>query len=278
MQPLRRLLRTHRRRLAVTYSALTVENLFDLLYPFAIGLTIDDLLAGRARGLVVFVAIWWLHTVVGYARQRYDTRVFSDIYTRAATELVLEQRAAGVDSGAVVARAGLAQELVAFLETDLTKAATALFGFVGSLVMLAVYDPLLAAGALLLVVPVGVANRLLARRSERLHAQVNTEFEREAALVAEADPDRVARHFRHLARRYVALSDAEAATWGILELFVIAFSVAAFVRTTDVTTEAGTVFATISYVWKYTASFEALPQLSQQVANLADIARRLERA
>ena len=77
-----------------------------------------------------------------------------------------------------------------------------------------------------------------------------------------------ARHFRHLARRYVALSDAEANTWGMLELFVIAFSVVAFVRTTDVTAEAGTVFATISYVWKYTASFEALPQLSQQLANL----------
>ena len=88
----------------------------------------------------------------------------------------------------------------------------------------------------------------------------------------------VARHFSQLARRYVALSDAEANTWGLLEGFVIAVSVFAFIRTADVTTEAGTIFAVIAYVWRYTDSFAALPQLSQQLANLVDIAGRLERA
>ena len=145
MGPVRRLLHAERRRLAVTYSALAIENLFDLLYPFAVGLTIDDLLADRYRGLAVFVAIWSLHTAVGYARQRYDTRVFTDLYARAATELVVDQRRAGVDTGTVVARTGLAQELVTFLETEVSAAAQALFGFVGSLIMLTSYDPLLAA-------------------------------------------------------------------------------------------------------------------------------------
>ena len=37
-------IRQHRGALAVTYCAVVIENTFELLYPFAIGLAVDDLL------------------------------------------------------------------------------------------------------------------------------------------------------------------------------------------------------------------------------------------
>ena len=273
--PARALVGRYRTKLAVTYGANVVENLLNLLYPFSIGLAIDDLLASSTRGLTVFVAVWALHTVVGLARQRYDTRVFTAAYAEAATDLVTAQRAAGADPSTVLARATLAREFVDFLEFDVSRLIAALFAVVGSLVMLLVYDPLLAGVAALLMLPVSLLNARLAGRSQGLHAQVNDQLEQEAQLIATADRAELTRHYRLLARRRVALSDAQAHTWGLLEVFTIALAVFAFARTTDITAEAGTVFATISYLFAYTTGFEDLPELSQHLANLRDIGRRL---
>ena len=266
--PLQVLVRRNRGPLLATYGATAVENVFDLLYPFAIGLAIDDLLGGRNRGLVVFIGVWTLHTAVGLGRQRYDTRVFTRLTTEAATDVVRSHTDGALDPSVAVARVGLVRELVTVLEGDVPRLIAAVFAVVGSLVMLVLYDPGLALVAALLVVPVAVLNRRLARRSQRLHHELNDELEREAHVVAAGEPAAVASHFRLLARRRIALSDADATTWGVLEALTIGLAVLAFVRTTDVTREPGTVFATVSYLFAYTSGFEALPALSQQLANV----------
>ena len=275
--PGRNVLRRHRGALTAVYGAIAVENAFDLLYPFAIGLAIDDLLArSSTRGLWLFVGIWSLHTVVGVARQRYDTRVFSAIYAETATDLVTAQRAAGAEVSMVAARATLARELVDAFDADVARLIAAAFAVLGSLVMLYLYDPLLGAVATLLVVPVWLLNRRLARRSRPLHAQVHDQLEGETELIRRANRAAVTAHYRLLARRRVVLSDTHAATWGLLEVFAIALAVFAFLRTTDVTAEPGRVFATVAYVFAYLTGFEDVPELTQQAANLRDIARRLD--
>jgi hypothetical protein len=50
-------IRRHRRSLAITYSGVIVENTFESLYPFAIGLAVDDLLDDSYRGAGLFVAV-----------------------------------------------------------------------------------------------------------------------------------------------------------------------------------------------------------------------------
>jgi hypothetical protein len=45
--------RPHRRMLAVSYGAAVVENTFELLYPFTIGLAVDRLLNGSWGGVTV---------------------------------------------------------------------------------------------------------------------------------------------------------------------------------------------------------------------------------
>jgi len=270
-------LRRHRRALAAVYGAMAMENTFDLLYPFAIGLAIDDLL-GRSstRGLWLFVGIWSLHTVVGVARQRYDTRVFSAVYAETATELVTAQRAAGAEVSMIAARATLARELVDAFDADVARLIAAAFAVLGSLVMLYLYDPLLGAVATLLVVPVWLLNRRLARRSRPVHVQVHDQLEGEAELIRRASRPAVTANYRLLARRRVVLSDSHASTWGLLEVFAIALAVFAFLRMTDVTAEPGRVFATVSYVFAYLTGFEDVPELAQQAANLRDIAQRLD--
>lgn len=64
-------------RIATTYGLTVLELGFETSYPWATGLAIDGLLAGRQHAVTPLVAIWLIHAGVGVVRQAYDTRLFT---------------------------------------------------------------------------------------------------------------------------------------------------------------------------------------------------------
>ena len=269
-------LRRHRGALAVTYVAVVVENTIELLYPFAIGLAVDGLIDGTWGGVVVFAAIALAHTAVGVTRQWYDTRSFNRLYASLATDLVQQQRAAGVPTTSIAARTALAGEYVGFLEDGVVSAITAAFAVIGSLAMLLLYDLKLGLVAALAAIPVALLNRRLMRRSGRIYRRLNDESEVEVSLIHEGSTAEVRRHFGVLSGHWNHLSDTEAATWGLVDLVALGLAVFALVRTTALSDEAGTIFAVIAYVWTYTGGFDLVPAVLQRMANFSDIRRRLD--
>lgn len=269
-------IRRHRRSLALTYSGVVVENTFELLYPFAIGLAVDDLLDDSYRGVGVFVAISLAHTVVAVGRQWYDARSFNRLYAEMSTSLVAEQRGQGVATTSVAARITLVGEYVDFLQVAVVAAITAAFAVVGSLIMLFLYDVTLGLAAALVAVPVALLNRRLVRRSERIFRPLNDESEREVSTIDAGSPEEVRRHFKVIARHWVRLSDAEATSWGVVDLIGLGLSVFALVHITRHAAEVGAIFAVIAYVWAYLGGFDQVPGVLQRMSNLRDIRRRLD--
>ena len=99
---------TYRLRIGFTYALTLVENLIELLYPWATGIAIDGLLArGGWPALLPLAAIWLVHIVVGIGRHLYDTRLFTRIYAELVTAMVLRQRARGAGTADVAARAAM---------------------------------------------------------------------------------------------------------------------------------------------------------------------------
>src|SRR3712207_2641438 len=218
---LRSLFRANRRRILHTYALTVAENLFNLLYPFATGLAINDLLRGGFSGLALFAGIWLAHAATGVWRQRYDTRTFTRIYGDLATRVVLEQRSRGVPASQIVARSALARELVDFLERDVPLVITALFGFFGSLVMLFLYDAITGLVCLALLAPLVVLNRAFARRALTLNKGLNDQLEREVDVLTERRQAAVREHYGLLADWRVGLSGAAATPPGVFEIFII---------------------------------------------------------
>ena len=268
--------RTRRWSLAITYGLVIVENTFELLYPLAIGLAVDGLLDDNWTGVVLFTAISLSHTTVSFIRQRYDTRAFARLYAEIATDLVNQQRDQGIATTAIVGRTNLAAEYVEFLERDIPLAITALFAVFGSLVMLFFYDPLLGLVAAAIALPVALLNRRLMRRSRGIYRRLNDQTELEVAVIGTGTHEEVRRHFGIISRHWVHLSDAEAASWSIVEAIAAGLAIFALVRTTDGGVEVGTIFATIAYVWDYIGGFDQIPGVLQRMASLGDIRRRLE--
>jgi hypothetical protein len=275
----RAVLRAERGRLAVTYAITLVENLFALLYPFTVGLAIDGLLAGRGLGsLVPLVGVWALHIVVGAARQVYDTRVFAKLHAELATRTVLRQRAAGIGTAEIAARAVMTRELVDFFEREVPTMATAVIGLVGSLAMLLLYDVPsgFAVGGVL--VPVFVVYRVFGRRAQTLNRELNDETEREVDLIAAGRLGPLASHFRRRGRLRIKLSNAEAASWSFVELFSIAAVVLMLLRATSLPgIGAGELYAMLAYVWRVLECLDQVPMLVQRLGRLVDIRGRLDR-
>ena len=264
-----------RRRIRTCYGLVAGENLLDLLWPFAIGLAVDGLIDNTWAGLAVFVALSLAHTALSFIRQRYQTRTFNPLYADIAADLVAQQRAAGIDTASVSGRTELAAEYVDFLDRDIPLAITAAFTVAGSLAMLFLYDPLVGAAAALVAAPVMVLNRRLMARSEGLYHDLNDLAELEVDVIDRGRRAESQRHFGLVGRRWVRLSDNEAASWGIVEVVAVALWVFTLVRVTSGTIDVGATIAMIAYAAFYTAGFDEVPGVLQRLARLRDIKRRL---
>ncbi|MEC0236149.1 ABC transporter six-transmembrane domain-containing protein [Paenibacillus kribbensis] len=74
--------------ISITYLLIIIENICNLLQAAAIGLAIDGLLKGNLINLLPISALWIIHLSVGLYRHVYDTKIFGDIYSRIAFDMI----------------------------------------------------------------------------------------------------------------------------------------------------------------------------------------------
>ena len=266
----------HRMRLALTYGLTVIENLCDVLYPFVIGLAIDGLLAGRWVTMVPLIGVWLFHLGVGLVRHVYDTIVFTRVYADIASGTVERQRDAGVDGAQIAARVTLSQELVDFLQTELPTFIRTLCRIVGSLAMLFAYDTAIAVASVASLLPVVAINSWFGRRAVRLNRGLNDRLERQVGLVTTGPLGTVRRHFEHLRFWRIRVSNAEAATWGVQEVVIIALTAfALFALTGSPGVTAGVIYAVLAYIFDLRECVETLPTTLQNLVRVRDIADRL---
>lgn len=276
-QTLQSLFSTYRWSIVRTYGLTLLENLFELLYPWAIGVAIDGLLRRDYASLLPLVIAWLTHTLTGVTRQIYDTYIFTRIYSALAASVVLEQDKQGVSTSQIVARSALSREFVDFFERDIPQIITTLFGFVGTLVMLFIYDWQIGGYCITLSIPLLVINRVYARRARRLNQKLNDRLEAEVEILSNRVPKSINFHYRSLAKWRVKLSNAEAANWGIMELFVTALSIIVLIRAVALfSAQPGDIYAVIAYFLDYVTSLDDVPRLVQQFSRLQDIGGRMQ--
>ncbi|MGH3612002.1 MAG: ABC transporter six-transmembrane domain-containing protein [Pseudonocardia sp.] len=271
--------RRNRWRVGLTYALVVLEQGFTIGYPWATGVAVDGLLDARPGALVPLVGIWLAHTVVGLVRQAYDTRLFTRVYAETVTEMLIAQdKATGGRRGLaqLAGRAGLARELVDFLEDDVPAALTAVLGCFGALALLIVYEPRAGGLAAVLLVPVAWLNWRYARRAAELNADLNDAAEREVDVVAARDRSRAEAHFSAVARLRVRLSDAEAHTWGVAELFVVGVAVGVLILLTHpAPATAGTIYAALAYLFRFVEGLDVAPHAIERTVQACDVSRRL---
>lgn len=274
---LERLFRSNYRSILFTYGLTLLENTFELLYPLAIGFAIDQLLKGRYSSIIPFLCTWFSHAITAISRHVYDTRIFTSIYSNLATAMVVEQRKQGALTAQIAARSALSREFVDFFERNIPQIIAGLFGFIGALVMLFIYDVQIGVCCLALLIPLIVINRSYAQKSHGLNQNLNNQLEQEVTVLTQSEVEAVRSHYLLLAKWRVHLSNAEALNYGFMELFTILLAATVLIRTIWIPgIQAGEIYAIISYLWNFLKSLENIPALVQQFSRLQDIGQRMQ--
>lgn len=268
--------RHNARDLVLSYAMTCFETVCDTFYPAIIGMAIDGLLHDNVWRLVPLLVVWTAHLAVGLIRHVFDTTVFTRIYSDLAGEMVSRQRAQGTSEPVVVARVVLAREIIGFLQTDIPGLTVAIVRLTGAMALLAVYGRWLGVGAVSAAALIAVINARFAGTAQRLNAALNNRLEHEVEIVGSAPVPLVRRHFRRVSFWRVRISNAEAFTWGAVELVVIGLTLFVLLRLTALPHPTpGAIYAVLSYVWMFYDGVNTLPDVVQRAARLHDIGGRL---
>ncbi|MFP6766423.1 MAG: ABC transporter six-transmembrane domain-containing protein, partial [Planctomycetaceae bacterium] len=252
-----------------TYTLFALENVCRLVQPFALGWAINDLLTGRMTGLWVLVTQHILFMTFGLWRQVFDTRVFTKIYSRLVTELILGQRARGVEESRVAARSALSREYVDFFEKTVPVSLSVVFSVAGSLIMLGYYDWVVALLCVVLLGPATWLNRVFSRKTRQLSRHLHDQLENEVDVICAGNADSVERHFLNLADWRVRISTAEAFNFGAMEAFVLGVIVLVLMRTCRLPlVEAGDIFAVFRYLMVLLMGLDQVPRVVMQLSRM----------
>lgn len=142
--------------------------------------------------------------------------------------------------------------------------------------MLFFYDPFIGVLSLLAIIPILIINHWFGRQSYRLNHALNNQIEEEADIVVHRPLTIVQKHFARLRLWRIAISNAEAKTWGMMEIVVILLTLTALLRLTgieDIT--AGAIYAVLAYIWMFQEAVIALPEIVQNISRVFDIGERV---
>lgn len=261
---------------AFTYVLSVLENLFELSYPWAIGVAVNGLIAGETAAVWPLVGIWLAHIGVGAFRQLYDTRLFARLNARMARKTVRDQRQDGAAISEISARVEMIDELIDFLEEEMPMLLAMVIGLVGSVVFLALYDVGSGLVMLGLMIPVFVINAMTGRRAYRSNVALNSQWEKQVQVISDHRPRRWYVHFGRMARWRVRLSDLDAMSRTLAQLLtLIAVIFVLFRAASGQDATVGEVFAILSYALRIEQGIDEVPAIVQQAGRLIDIRRRI---
>ncbi len=270
------LMRRYWRRTAFTWFLVVLDGFLFLLFPLAIGWSVDGLIQGETGGLLALALLCFLVLLTGSGRRFYDTRVYSGIYQEISREFVERENRRGAPVSRTAARASLFTELVEFLENSLPEIVNQMINFGGTLLVIALLDIHIFLNCLIGAVFTLLVFSSSEKRIIALHKGMNDEQERQVAVIEQNQIAQIKAHFRKMMRWNIRLSDLEtwnyAAAWAILASVLIA-SIAASV--TPGQTQYGQIVALIMYVFGFIESVLVFPLFYQQLLRLGDISRRL---
>lgn len=271
------IVRCHGLRIGLTYGLTCAEKGLQILFPWATGVAIDGLMRSECTGLALLGGIWTLHLASATARQMYDTRLFTSIYSDLARTLIERQRAAGESVSAVSARSALSRECVDFVERDVPTLIQTVLTAGGSLFMMFIYSLPVGVIAASLLVPVTLGNWWFARRALRLNRGINSRLEQEVGVIDANRRRLTARHFGLLRRMRIGLSDAEALSRAGVEVCMIAALAASLTAYTAGNGHTpGMVYAVFVYVWSYFETLWVVPTAVNAITRVQDIGARVQ--
>lgn len=275
---LRNIVVQHKFQLLFTYTLFALEMLGTLMRPYFLGRAMDDIFEGSYYWLTVLAVQHVVWVTIAAARQMYDTRTYTAIYTSLVTRL-LSRKFKQSDISRLSAHSTLAREYVDFLEYDVRYVIEAAYNIVGSLILLFFYERQVVGICLLIMVPVMVVSYFYGKKMQRLNRAKNDMLEHQLDVIATADPLQIRQYFNRLRKWQVRISDQEAWNFGFMEIMVLVVITYSLLTATKIAGEellAGSLVGIYNYILKFSTGLDTIPYAIQRFSLLKDLSLRME--
>ena len=191
-----------------------LENGLWILIPLFIGQAIDGLQTKNYHPFFVLAGVIFLASFIMILRRLYDTRVYQHINAQISQEGLHEQQNKKVDNSTISARLSFTKEIVDFFEEDFPSMLQGGMQFIGSLLLLTLFD-------LYLGLSVGVLSLIVLliflgakKRYHFLNSRINNTTEKQVNILNLRFLTAINRYFYSIKNRKVQLSDLESFNFG----------------------------------------------------------------
>lgn len=270
----RSILKHHKRKIAITWLMVALENALTVLLPLFIGFTIDGLLKNNVTDLYFLTALLVLIIVISVARNFYDTRIYGAIRVEvgAAVDNQMCHHLLSVRN----ARLNMSRELVDFLENDIPPLMTAVIQLIASVIILTFFHLNFGVSALIASAIMLMVYTLFHDCFIRLNHSLNNQTERQVTVLSRNLLNGVRHHLERIKRREVMISDAEAILYGLIFLVLFGFVITNLWLSARLSSPtAGQIFSVVTYSLEFLEAAVMLPITLQTLSRLSEISQRL---
>jgi len=249
-----------------------------LLRPYFLGVAVNDIINGSYRGLVVLSSVHLAWLIIGTVRHMYDTRTFSNIYTRLVTSFLTNKHAIK-DVSKLSAHSTLSRELVDFLESDFPYIIEAFYNILGSAIILYFYNSKVVWVCFAILIPVVIIAVSYGKKMSVLNKRKNDELEKQVSVIAMGNKAMINNHFSALRGWQIKISDKEAFNFGIIEFMVLVVIACSLIISSKIfgsVVLAGSLIGIYNYVLRFVSGLDTIPYAIQKMVSLKDILNRIE--
>lgn len=251
-----------------------LESIGWILFPFVIGIAINDYLEGSYRGLTLFGLLGIATLVLMTVRRLYDTRLYSKIYE----QIGLASTKQNTQLSTKTARLNMLREIVEFFEHSMPELINSFAVLFGSLFFLAFLSTKVFIASLIVSLLIVFIYGLSTKRTLHYNHELNDEFEKQVDIVRSSDTAKTRHHILRLNKWTIKLSDIETMNFGLTWVLVICLQLFAIVVSANEVVAYGTILSIVLYVFEFTETSVQIPYSWQEYLRLKDIFERVRKA
>jgi hypothetical protein len=265
--------RPYKFKLSFTLLLVIFESIGWILFPFVIGVAINDYLEGNIRGLILFGLLGFVTLVLMTVRRLYDTRLYSKIYE----QIGIASTEQNTQLSTKTARLNMLREIVEFFEHSMPELINSFAILFGSLFFLYFLSTKVFIAALLVSLLIVFIYWVSSKKTLNYNHEFNDEIEKQVDIVGAQDTLKIRRHILILNKWTIKLSDIETLNFGLTWILVICLQLFAIIVTANEAVAYGTILSIVLYVFEFTETSIQIPYSWQEYLRLKDIIARVRK-
>jgi hypothetical protein len=262
--------------LLLIYFYVFVVQLVFLAEPYVLGKTIDGLLVKDYNWLIAFIGLILAGNLFTYKQMVFDTKVYTQIYNKLIFAYLDHDKDSSTSTK--IARTDMANNIVNFLEGDISYYIMSIISATGSLCFIFAQNTTAGFIAAACILPVIFIVRSFYKKIAQGTRVSNSLYEQKASAMHSGDINMIHTFFLRRRRVIIAQSTIQGKNWTSLQMsrgFFLIMALVVFTHDSIGLTQ-GQAVSMYSYIFQFLISLMSIPVGMETFTRMKDVISRIK--